>query len=158
MQEALSVIAVCFEGSGFAAFAVSLGFWLVSFRRAKKAGILDYSMFALHPLFLMTAVLAGVLLAAAVRYLRNEELIGFRMTIGAAVMLLSLLVWNTGFVTKTGLFMTGSRCNPLTSRRENGLLVFVPVRQDLRVSKPIVYENTPENREKFASLMQEKAE
>ncbi|MBQ4465894.1 MAG: hypothetical protein II916_08040 [Oscillospiraceae bacterium] len=54
--------------------------------------------------------------------------------------------------------MTGSRCNPLASRRENGLLVFVPARQDLRVSKPIVYENTPENREKFASLMQEKTE
>ena len=154
MQTYIPIIALVFECAGLAVFAGSLVCWLRTLLRARKAGILDYSMFALHPLFLLCTVFAGVLLWSAVRYLRAADTEGFRVSIGAVILFLSVLVWNTGFVTKEGLYMTGTKCNPLTLRRENGLLLFLPKRRDVRVSKPIVYENMPENREKFASLMQ----
>lgn len=153
MQEAIPVIARCFEVAGAAVFAVSIVFWGRSFFLSRKAGILDYSMFALHPVFLLCAVFAPLLLWSAVRYFRADDAEGFRMSIGAVVIFLSVLVWNTGFVTKKGLYMTGTKCNPLIPKRENGLLLFLPQRRDIRVTKPIVYENTAKNREKFAALL-----
>lgn len=146
-------VSLLFESAGFLTFAVSIAFWAHNFLRSKKAGILDYSMFTLHPAFLLCAVFAAVMTVSAILYLRRDDAVGFRISIGAAVLFLSVLVWNTGFVTKLGLYMTGTKCNPLTARRENGLLLFLAEHPDPRVTKPIVYENTPQNREKFAALM-----
>ena len=149
----MPLIALLFEGMGFLVFVVSLAAWGHNFHRAKKAGILDYSMFTLHPAFLLCTVFAAVMTVSAIVYFRQDNVEGFRISIGAAVTFLSVLVWNTGFVTNAGLYMAGAKCNPLTARRENGLLLFLPQHRDPRVTRPILYENTPENREKFGKLL-----
>ena len=148
----LDGVSVGFEWLGAVCFLVSVGFWAANLMRSRKAGILDYSMFTLHPLFILCAVFTGILLYAALDYFKNGETVGFRISIGAAVIFLSMLVWNTGFVTRRGLFLTGTPLNPLKARQENGLLLLTAERHDIRAAKPIVYENTPENREKFANL------
>lgn len=149
----LDGVSIGFEGLGAVCFLVSIGFWAANLLRSRKAGILDYSMFTLHPLFILCAVFAGILLGSAVNYVKHEDAAGFRISIGTAVMFLSVLVWNTGFVTRKGLFLTGTPLNPLSVRQENGLLLFTPKRRDVRAAKPIVYENTPENRKKFSELL-----
>ncbi len=148
----LDGISVGFEWLGAVCFLVSIVCWAENLLRSRRAGILDYSMFALHPLFILCALFTGILLAAAIGYFKRGDTAGFRMSIGASVIFLSTLVWNTGFVTKRGLFLTGTPLNPLTARQENGLLLLTAERHDVRAAKPIVYENTPENREKFADL------
>ena len=149
----LDGVSVGFELLGAVCFLVSIVFWTANLLRSKRVGILDYSMFTLHPLFILCTLFTGVLLIAAVKYFWSGEAAGFRISIGAAVMFLSLLVWNTGFVTNRGLFLTGAPINPLTAKQENGLLLFTPERHDPRASRPIAYENTPENRAKFSALL-----
>lgn len=149
----LDGVSVGFELLGAVCFLVSIGFWTANYLRSRRVGILDYSMFALHPLFLLCTLFTGILLVSAVRYFRSGDAVGFRTSIGASVIFLSGLVWNTGFVTKRGLFLTGAPVNPLKASQENGMLLFTPERHDLRAARPIVYENTPENREKFAELL-----
>lgn len=149
----LDGVSVGFELLGAVCFLVSIGFWIANLLRSRKVGILDYSMFALHPLFILCTLFTGILLVAAVRYFWNGDAAGFRISIGAAVIFLSVLVWNTGFVTNRGLFLTGAPVNPLKGSQENGMLLFTPERHDVRAARPIAYENTPENREKFAALL-----
>ena len=150
----LDGVSVGFEGLGAVVFLVSVGFWAANLHRSRRAGILDYSMFTLHPLFILCTVFTGILLFSAVDHFRKGNAAGFRMCIGASVIFLSALVWNTGFVTRRGLFLTGAPLNPLKARQENGLLLLTAEHHDVRAAKPIVYENTPENREKFAALLQ----
>ncbi len=145
--------AIVFEVLGLLAFVVSIGFWIANFIRAKRAGILDYSMFSMHPLFLLCTLFTGIMLLSAMRYYHAENTVGFRTSFGAAVLFLSVLEWNPGFVTKKGLYLTGTPLNPLSAKQENGFLLFTPERRDIRATKPIIYENTPENREKFADLL-----
>ncbi len=152
-MEWLDSAAIGFELLGILAFLVSIGSWTANYIRSKRACILDYSMFSLHLVFLLCTVFTCVMLFSAVRYFRTENTAGFRMSFGAAIIFLSVLVWNTGFVTKKGLYLTGSPLNPLTAHQENGFLYFTPQRHDIRAAKPIIYENTPENREKFADLL-----
>ena len=156
MGDWLSSVAFGFEMCGFACFLLSAVIWSITLHRAKQAGILDYSMFTLHPVFLLCAGFAAVMLFMSVRYFRAGNMTGFRMSIGAGVIFLSILVWNTGFVTKTGLYLTGSRRIPLAAKLENGLILLIPELFDFRAANPIPYENTPENRKKFAALLEEK--
>ena len=153
-MNAVDILSLLFELCGFGCFLVSIIAWVLTLRRAKREGILDYSMFALHPVFLLCAGFTAVMLFFAIRYFLKGDVNGFRVSIGAAVIFLSVLVWNTGFVTKTGLYLTGTKRIPLVMKRENGLIQLIPQEKDFRASRPIVYENTPENRERFAALME----
>ena len=62
----LDGVSVGFELLGAVCFLVSIGFWTANLLRSRKVGILDYSMFALHPLFILCTLFSGILLVAAV--------------------------------------------------------------------------------------------
>ena len=151
-MNAVDILSLLFELCGFGCFLVSIIAWGLTFRRARREGILDYSMFALHPVFLLCVGFTAVMLFFAIRYFLKGDVNGFRTSIGAAVIFLSLLVWNTGFVTKSGLYLTGTKRISLVMKRENGLILLIPQEKDFRAARPIIYENTPENREKFSAL------
>ncbi len=139
-----------FLTAGLLAFLVSMAFWLINWIRAKKAGILDYSMFSVNPLFLVCGIFGLIMLIMGIRYFSKSDIYGFRISIGTAVLFLSALVWNTGFVTKKGLYMMGGKPMKLKAVLGDEIFLLVPEEMSWRVQTPFGYLNTPENRRKFA--------
>ncbi|HAJ96921.1 MAG TPA: hypothetical protein DCO72_04220 [Ruminococcus sp.] len=144
------MIELLFMVMGVLAFWISLTFWYLNWIRAKRAKILDYSMFSVNALFALCGIFGIIMLVMGIRYFVKENPYGFRISMGTAILFLSSLLWNTGFVTKKGLYMVGIKPMKLTAVVENEILLLVPEELNWRVQTPFGYLNTPENREKFA--------
>ena len=136
--------------SGMLAFLVSMIFWYRNLARAKKAYILDYSMFSMNVLFVLCGILGIVMLIMGIRYFIQVNAYGFHISMGTAILFLSSLLWNTGFVTEKGLYMIGGKPLKLKAVIDGEIFLLVPEEWNWRVQAPFGYLNTPENRKKFA--------
>jgi len=139
-----------FVAGGQLAFWVSMIFWYRNLARAKKAHILDYSMFSMNILFILCGILGVIMLIMGIRYFMQGNPYGFRISMGTAILFLSSLLWNTGFVTKKGLYMMGIKPMKLTAVVNDKIFLLVPEELNWRVQTPFGYLNTPENRRRFA--------
>ena len=140
--------------AGFAAFVIAFWLWLRNAARAIRAGVLDFSTFSMHPMFRVSWVLGGVMLVLTVVLRVIGDLYGVLVTVGILLVYAALLISNTGFVTKRGLCLPGARVIGLRDVSDAQTLQFVPTSPTVRCMNPIVYENTPENRERFAALLE----
>ena len=90
------------------------------------------------------------MLIMGMRYFMQGNAYGFRISMGTAILFLSSLLWNTGFVTEKGLYMMGVKPMKLKAVINDKIFLLVPEELNWRVQAPFGYLNTPENRRKFA--------